>query len=614
MNVHSRRIGLLISSVSLLAWVSLAPAWGRLGHDDPPWKRPAPPGRSPELWAFMNEYLEAVLERSPGTGLQFGDERYNDRLFDASPEALAAWNARVDGFLARLEGMDRSGFSEADRVDADLHLYEWRLGVKGRRFHDEQMPVSSIDGPHFSLPQMSLMLPFRTPKHFADYVSRLEHVAGHLDQQVTQMRLGMSAGRTQPRFIVEKSLPVARSLAECPDPRASPFYRPFAGRDEDELAVRARSVIRDSITPAFARFAGFLEREYAPACRESIAAGDGVDGRAGYDHRLRVQTTTDLTADEVHAIGLAEVARLRGEMLAVIARTDFPGRDSLSGDELFRAFVESLRTDRRFYHSTPGALLAHYRDISKRIDGELPKLFGVLPRNPYGVREIPRFAAPTSPTAYYYPGSLKSGVAGFFMANTFALDQRPMYEAIALTLHEAVPGHHLQTALAQEMEGEHPLRNLGGYTAFVEGWALYAESLGLEVGDAPGGLYADPYDDFGRLNMEMWRACRLVVDTGMHAMGWSRRQAIDFMTANTALSTLNVENEVDRYIGWPGQACAYMIGAMKIRELRRRAEGALRDRFDVRAFHDAVLGAGALPLPVLEVRLNRWIESRRAGP
>ncbi len=585
--------------------------------------RPAPPGRSAALWGLMNEYLEAVLERSPEAGLQFGDERFNDRLFDASPAAKEAWDRRVDGFLARLEGMDRAGFAEQDRVDADLLLYSWRLAVEGRPFHAEQLAVSAISGPQFGLPQMAITLPFRTLKHYEDYAARLEAIPAHLGQITDQMRLGIAAGRTQPRFIAAKSLPVARALVEAPagtDPTLSPFYKPFIGRG-DATARRASAAIEGGVLPAFRTFAEFLEREYVPACRESPAASDGVDGRAAYDFRLRDETTTGLTADQIHALGVSEVARIRDEMFQVIARADFPQRDSLKGDKLFGAFVKYLRSEPRFYHTTPEALLTHYRDVCKRIDAELPELFATLPRNSYGVKEIPRFAAPTSPTAYYYPGSLKSGVAGLFMANTHALDQRPKYEAIALTLHEAVPGHHFQIAISQELDGVHPIRTLGGYTAFVEGWALYAERLGLEVGDEGGatgergrGMYADPYDDFGRLNMEMWRAMRLVVDPGIHDKGWTRQQSIDFMLANSALAKLNIENEVDRYIGWPGQACGYKIGELKIRELRRRAEERLGDRFDVRSFHDAVLGAGALPLPVLESRIDRWIEeSTRAA-
>jgi uncharacterized protein (DUF885 family) len=580
--------------------------------------RPAPAGRSPQLWTLMNDLLEASLERNGDAGLQFGDERYLDRLYDASPASVAEWNRIIDGFRSRLAALDRAGWREDDRTDADLLEYSFSLDAEGRPFHAEQMPVSAIDGPQFGLPQMSLTLPFRTAWHFEAYTRRLEQIPRLLDQQVEQMRLGIKAGRTQPRSVVAKSLPVARAIV-VDNPDASPFFKPFLGRPEDERSARARRAIQEGVIPAYARFADFLEREYIPVCRESTAASDGVDGRPAYDHQLRSQTTTGLTAEEIHRLGLSEVARLRGEMFQAITRTDFPAKDSLHGDELFTAFVTFVRTEPRFYHTTPEALLTQYRDICKRIDAELPKLFGTLPRTPYGVREIPRFAAPTSPTAYYYPGAMKSGVAGMFMANTYQLDQRPRYEAVALTMHEAVPGHHLQIALSQELENTHPLRATGGYTAFVEGWALYAEGLGLEMSpegaagaaaDLSRGLYADPYDDFGRLNMEMWRAMRLVVDTGLHSMGWTRRQAIDYMVANSALARLNIENEVDRYIGWPGQACAYKIGQLKILELRHRAQAALGDRFDIRAFHDVVLSGGALPLPVLEKRVTRWVEEQ----
>lgn len=600
---------LIRCALAVCALLTVAAPAAQPPGDVSPAIRPAPPGRSPALWGLMNDLLAAEIERSPDLGMQFGDERFIDRLYDASPAAKEAWDRRIDAFLARAESLDRAGFSEEDHVDLDLLLYSFRLQVEARPFHGEQLVVSSISGPQFWLPQMGFTFPFRSDRHYAAYVSRLEAIPLLLEQHTEQMRLGLAAGRTQPRFIAAKSVPVARALL-IDAPEASPFYKPFLGRPDDALAARARSAIADKVLPAFARFADFLENEYVPGCRESTAASAGVDGIAGYDYRLRTQTTTALTSDEIHALGRREVARLRAEMFDVIAQTDFPQKDSLTGDALFTAFVAYLRTEPRFYHKDAASLLTHYRDISKRIDAELPRLFGVLPRNSYGVKEIPRFAAPGNTTAYYYPGSLKAGVAGLFMANTYRLDQRPKYEAVALTLHEAVPGHHLQIALAQELEGVHPLRTTEGYTAFVEGWALYAERLGLEVGDDPaaGGLYADPYENFGRLNMEMWRALRLVVDTGLHAKGWTRQQAIDLMIANSALAPLNIESEVDRYIGWPGQACAYKIGQLKILELRARARQRLGDRFDIRAFHDTILGGGALPLPVLEARVDRWIE------
>lgn len=577
----------------------------------------APPGRSPELWGLMNDLLDAQVRRDGEAGLQFGDERFLDVLPDASPEADAEWDSLVDAFRARLAAIDRKGFTEDDLVDAELLDDSFRRHAEGRRFHPEQMPISAISGPHFSLPQSGLTLPFRTPWHSESYVRKLERMPRLLEQHTAQMRLGMAAGRTQPRSLVAKSLPVARALV-IDDAEASPFFTPL--RDlaaDDPLRARALRAVLEKVIPAFAAFADFLEREYLPACRESTAAAGGPDGLAGYEFYLRLETTTDMTARQVHELGLAEVARLRAEMMRVIARTDFTTPEPLGEEDLFAAFVEHLRSDPRFYCKTPEELLTRYRDICKRIDGQLPRLFGTLPRNSYGVKEIPAFAAPTSPTAYYYRGTMKGGIAGNFMANTYRLDQRPLYEAIALAMHEAVPGHHLQVALTQELAGVHPLRTTRGYTAYVEGWALYAESLGLEMegeSSEPGGrgLYADPYDDFGRLNMEMWRALRLVVDTGLHAQGWSRERAVDYMARNSASARLNIENEVDRYIGWPGQACAYKIGQLKILELRRRAESALGPGFDLRAFHDAVLLAGPLPLPVLERRIDRWIE-RTAG-
>ncbi|MHC4446600.1 MAG: DUF885 domain-containing protein, partial [Planctomycetota bacterium] len=344
--------------------------------------------------------------------------------------------------------------------------------------------------------------------------------------------------------------------------------------------------------------------------RRTTAASDLPDGEAYYRFQLHRFTTTGMTAREIHELGLSEVARIKAEMIDVIRASDFMQRHSAASslDEaaLLTVFIDYLRTDPRFYHESEESLLAGYRDICKQIDPWLPKLFGVLPRLTYGVREIPDFMAPNQTTAYYSSGDIRNAEPGYFYANTYALDQRPKYEMIPLSLHEAVPGHHFQIALAQELEALPEFRKRAYFTVFGEGWALYTERLGLEMG-----LYEDPYDNFGRLLYEMWRACRLVVDPGMHALGWSRRQAIDFMMANTALSELNIVNEVDRYIAWPGQATAYKIGELKIRELREGAEQALGKRFDLRAFHDVVLGAGAVPLATLDRRVKEWVNGQR---
>lgn len=574
---------------------------------------------SEALTTILDEHVQWRLAQSPLMASGRGDLRYNDQLSDASPEATKARNRVIADRLAQLSDFleaSADDLSPRELVDANLLARELRLAIAASAFHPEQTPINAISGPQIWLPQMGDRLPFTTPKHYDDYATRLELVPALLAQYEEQLRLGMAAGRLPPRIAVASSADQALAQATSTirlDPATSPFYKPMRALDPDSpTAQRAQRAIAQGIVPAFERFGTFLRDEYTPACRNSIGASQSVDGIAWYNHQLRVHTTTDLTAEQIHTIGLDEVARLDAEMLATIARTDFANPDGLTGRALFAAFADALRTDPRFYYDTPDALLDRYRVICKTTDPELARLFGILPRLPYGVRPMDPLQAPTSPTAYYYHGSIETGVPGYFVANTYRLDQRPKYEMIALTLHESVPGHHLQIARAQELTGMHMYRTMVSSSAFTEGWALYAERLGLEMGDHPlasggHGLYEDPYDDFGRLNMEIWRALRLVVDTGIHARGWSRQRAIDYMTAHSALAPLNIEREVDRYIGWPGQACAYKLGELKIRALRARAESLLGDRFDLRAFHDELLGQGSIPLGVLDTHMNRWL-------
>lgn len=593
-------------------------------------------GRAAELLTILDEHYEWLLAGSPLTATSRGERRFNRLLPDVSPEAVTRRAAERSDRLARLNKLMASAenWSEIDRTDAELLRFELELGVAGDRFHREQLPVDRISGPQVWLPQMADSLAFATESDYDDYAARLAALPAHVDQQIAQMRLGLAAGRVPPRVTVvgtdEQAALIASADIEA-SPSLSSFFKPFRTRPSDDpIAKRAEETIRTGIVPAYRRLAAFLRDEYIPKSRASVGASEGIDGVAGYEHALRAYTTTTLTPDEVHQIGLREVARIRANMFKVIARSDWSERDAFAAgsDELFRAFVTYLRTNPRFYFDKADDLLAAYRDIAKKVDPALPRLFGTLPRTPYGIREMPAFAAPSSPTAYYYRGSPQLGLPGFFIANTYRLDQRPKYEMVPLTLHEACPGHHFQIAISQELNGLHPYREMVGHTAMVEGWGLYAEKLGLEMAadgsgervarptepDGPGtGLYADPYDDFGRLTYEMWRSCRLVVDTGIHAKGWTRQQAIDFMLANTALSPHNIEREVDRYIGWPGQACAYKLGELKIIELRARAERALGDRFDIRSFHDCLLLAGAVPLTVLETRVERWITAQTAN-
>jgi uncharacterized protein (DUF885 family) len=471
---------------------------------------------------------------------------------------------------------------------------------------------------------MPTRIPLTTPAERTGYVDRLEAIPTHLAQITEQLRAGIQAGRVPPRVVLSKTLSGIRALCNEDarnNPELSPFYKPFASAPpQDPLAARALAAIKGGITPAFQTFATFVETEYLPACRDTIGASQGIDGPDYYNFCLRSHTTTNLTADQIHTLGLQQVADLKAEMIATIRETGFtPPTPTPTDDALLQSFLTHVRSNDSFRWPTTQAMMTDYRDLCKRIDAELPALFSLLPRNTYGVREIPAFAARFSPAAYYYPGSARTGIPGYFMVNTSNLGIRSTFSKTSLTMHEAVPGHHFQIAIAQELaesSNQHPFRSTISVSAFVEGWALYAERLGLEMGDTPGsaltptapnrGFYQNPYDNFGRLSDELWRACRLVVDTGIHSKNWTRQQAIDYLLTNSAISTLDAESEVDRYIGWPGQACAYKLGQLEILSLRADTERRLGPRFNIREFHTRLLRNGALPLPILRAELERW--------
>jgi len=457
-------------------------------------------------------------------------------------------------------------------------------------------------------------MPFERATDLQAHAARLEQVPKQLADDQALLQDGLRQHITPAKVILQGiDAQFAAVIAGKLDTLRAPFLREYPDMTPEmraQLLERADKAI-EKILASMVAMRNFIRDTYVPQCRDDIACAALPNGQEWYAFRLKQQTTTTLSPQEIHAIGLAEVARIHGEMLVVIRKTDWFAKDAalaaLSDDEVFTRFTAYLRGDARFYFESAEELLRGYRDICKQIDAHLPALFGKLPRLPYGVREIPRFMAPSQTTAYYQQGSIDSGNPGWFYANTFALNQRPKYEMIPLALHEAVPGHHLQIALTQELPQRHSVRRDMGFTAFVEGWALYAERLGMDMK-----LFDDPYNDFGRLLYEMWRSCRLVVDTGMHALGWSREQAVAFMRANTALSELNIEREVDRYISWPGQACAYKLGELEIRRLRASAQKELANTFDVRAFHDALLCDGALPLDVLDARMTKWIAARKS--
>ena len=553
---------------------------------------------------IIADHWRWTLEQDPTFATTLGVRDFDDRLGDPS---LAAYDAAIvseKAFLSRLEAIDRDTLSTADRLNYDLLSLDLRNDIEASAFGGKYFIITNRAGPHTFIAGLPDDLPFFTKADFDSYVARLNATPAYIDAVIERLAAGVDAGWTQPCAAMEGYEATIRHhiVAKSDD---SVLMKPFASRpatisekDWKKLKASAEAAVMRKAVPAIARFADFYERAYRPKCRTDIGASSLPDGAAYYDHRARLFTTTDMSAEAIHKLGLAEVARIRKEMDGVIKSVKFDGD--------FAAFQEFLRADPRFYAKTPAELMEKNSYVAKKIDGELPKLFTRLPRMPYTLKEIPADIAEGTTTAYYERPSGDGSRAGVYRVNTSKLETRPLYEIEALTLHEAVPGHHFQIALAQELDLPE-FRRFGGFTAFTEGWGLYAESLGLDVG-----FYEDPYSNFGRLSYEMWRACRLVVDTGIHSKGWSREQAIDFMKENTALSEHNIAAEVDRYIAWPGQALAYKIGQLKFRELRSRAEEALGTKFDLRRFHDALLEDGAFPLTLVEAKIDRWIAAEES--
>ncbi|MEE8361626.1 MAG: DUF885 domain-containing protein [Gemmatimonadales bacterium] len=566
-------------------------------------RNPAGLSDSARLHALFEADWERALAESPESATYRGDRRYDDRWTDQSMEAIARRKARLPLALEVLEQVDREALSPTDRLNYDLFNYQRARRVEGSRFPGELMPINQMGGIQQGIPRLLAVMPKATAEDYGNIIARLEGIPRLVDQTIALMELGLERGITPPQITL-RDVPqqVANLLTD--DPLESPVLGPFRtlpGQLEDEaraeLQQQAIAIFEEQVRPALERLRDFLRDEYLPGAVTSTARSDLPDGADWYAYAVSQYTTTNLSVEAIHQTGLAEVRRIRSQMDSIIEVTGFEGD--------FAEFAEFLRSDPRFFHTSAEALLAAYRDIAKRVDPQLPKLFGTLPRMPYGVIPIPSYAEKSQTTAYYQSGSSEAGRPGYFYANTYDLSSRPTWEMEALTIHEAVPGHHLQIALAHELEGVPKFRRFGGYTAFVEGWALYSESLGEEMG-----FYQDPYSKFGQLTYEIWRAIRLVVDTGMHALGWSRQDAIDFFKANTPKAEHDIVVEVDRYIVWPGQALAYKIGELKIKELRALGEAQLGDRFDIRAFHDEVLGQGAVPLDLLQARMEQWVVVR----
>jgi uncharacterized protein (DUF885 family) len=530
----------------------------------------------------------------------------NARWTNWTRSAVEARQQRRRQLLSLLKHISPDTLSESERLNRDLFLYETELEVEGFRFPDELLGITQLNGLQVSMPRTFKVMPHQTTSDYRDILSRLQGVASLVRQQTALLEEGLKQGVTPPRItlrdVPDQVLKIAPDTAE-----KSPLMVHFAERPEaisesewKELHARALKIYDEQVLPALRVFHTFLVERYLPGARESLAAQDLPDGEAWYAWLVKSRTTTAMNPNEIHALGMREVARIRAEMEVLIVESGF--------EDDFAAFTDFLREDPRFYFETPEALLEGYRQIAKRADAALPALFGTLPRSPYEILAVPAHSEKSLPTAYYQTGSEETGRPGYFYANTYKLRSRPKWGMTALALHEAVPGHHLQTSLAQENDDLPEFRKHGGFTAFIEGWGLYAESLGAEMG-----LYDDLYAKFGQLSYEMWRAIRLVLDTGIHAKGWGRQQAIDFFRENSGKPEHDILVEVDRYIAWPGQALAYKIGELEFKQLRAKAAAALGAKFDVRVFHDEVLSAGALPLKILEERIEQWIARQKAS-
>jgi uncharacterized protein (DUF885 family) len=570
-----------------------------------------------EFRAYLERDWKLWMEQYPETATSVGYPGQNRRWSDDLPDGIEARIRHLHESLAVLNSISRTALPVEEQLNYDLYRELLETAVEGLKYGDDPapfrdvvpgnlwMPITQMGGIQQGSASTLANMPHQTVADYEDILARLEALPKAVEQNIALLQVGLKKGYTPPKLML-RDVPQQIAGLIPADPLASPLLESFTEFppgifevERSRLIDRAKKIYTSAVAPAFQKLHDYVVATYLPACRESIAATALPNGAAAYAFHVRWQTTTNLTPQQIHEIGLAEVKRIRAEMAQVIASTNFKGS--------FHDFTEFLRTDPRFFYEKPEDLVNGYRIITKKIDPELAHEFGKLPRLPYGVCVIPEFKAPSQTTAYYQQGAPSAGRPGCYFVNTYNLHARPKWEMEALSLHESVPGHHLQISLAQEMEGLPEFRKHAGYSAFVEGWALYSESLGEELS-----MYRDPYAKFGQLSYEMWRAVRLVVDTGMHAKGWTREQAIQFFKDNTGKTDQDITVEVDRYIVWPGQALAYKLGQLKIRELRTQAERKLGTKFDVRKFHDAVLESGAVPLNVLESHMERWMDEQAA--
>lgn len=554
---------------------------------------------SSEFTTLLDEHWEWQLAASPTMASQLGDRRYNDQWPDQNLQAIEQRHDDIREFLRRAYAIDRKDLSIDNQLNYELFRRQLEDTVDAYQFNNHLMPFSHRGGVQ-NLDNLTNSLRLTTVEDFEDWLARISKIDDVIEQTIALAEKGRKSGYMAPKILMQR-IPNQLSLQVVEIATASPLFMAFenmpdsiSAADRERLRADAMEIIEDKVLPAYRKLDRYFNKKYLPAARESVGLSALPNGTAAYEYLVRSFTTTRMTPDDIHRLGLEEVKRIRDEMAKVIEEVGFEGS--------FQDFLVFLRTDPQFYYDTPEALYEAYLATSKRIDPELVNLFATLPRMPYGVKPIPDSIAADTTTAYYSRPAADGSRAGIYWVNLYRPDVRPKYEIEVLSVHEAMPGHHLQIALQQELDDVPDFRRFLGFTAFVEGWGLYSERLGYELG-----LYKDPYSRFGQLTYDMWRAVRLVVDTGLHYKGWTRQQAIDFFKDNAAKTEHDIINEIDRYIGNPGQALAYKIGQLKILTLRERAERRLGEKFDVRAFHDQLLGAGALPLDLLEQRMDEWL-------
>lgn len=584
-----KKMLLLVGVLSSIG-VSVGFASSRVGFAD-----------SEALSELFSVEWQSRLSRFPRFAETFGDVSRADQLEDVSEKAQLEWLASTKRFLKKLNSIDQSQLSLEERINYQIFKQQLVNRTAQLNAKDYQIPFLSDSGFHTEIARLPVITEFNNQKDYHNYLARLSRVPEFFRQNIDNMNAGLQRGFSMPKVVMKGFTEVIHQQAKD-DVTMSPFYAPFnklpremTRSEKIKLKSLAKKIILTKVIPAYINLADYFDRIYIPASKRSLGAKDFPDGGAYYQQKIKQYTTGSLTPKAIHQIGLSEVKRIRAQMNEIIRKLEFQGS--------FKEFLAFLRTSEQFYAKTPQDLLKEAAYIAKKMDGQLPKFFTKLPRQPYTVEAVPDAIAPKYTTGRYISAPLNSTRSGSYWVNTYALDKRPLYVLESLTLHEAVPGHHLQISLNKELNNLPDFRRYSYISAFGEGWALYCEKLGIEAG-----FYKDPYSQFGRLSYEMWRAARLVIDTGIHSFGWSREQAVALLEDNSALSEHNIRTEVDRYISWPGQALSYKLGELKIIELRLKAEEMLKSKFDIRLFHDAILANGSIPLDLLEEQIERFIE------